>query len=88
MLLSFLFQDPQCLPSKPGSLSRTARPAQDHLLSSAAPAGAVFEENMVYSNEPGLYWQGKWGLRLEDDVIIKKGDCEQVSYNHADPIVL
>jgi len=40
------------------------------------------------SNEPGLYWQGKWGLRLEDDIIIKKGDCEQVSYNHADPIVL
>jgi Xaa-Pro aminopeptidase len=56
--------------------------------SSAAPAGAVFEENMVYSNEPGLYWQGKWGLRLEDDIIIKKGECEQVSYNHADPIVL
>jgi Xaa-Pro aminopeptidase len=44
---------------------------------------------MVYSNEPGLYWQGKWGLRLEDDIIIiKKDGCEQVSYNHADPIVL
>ena len=56
--------------------------------SSTAPGDATFEENMVYSNEPGLYWQGKWGLRLEDDIIIKKGDCEQVSYNHADPIVL
>ncbi|NMC03804.1 MAG: aminopeptidase P family protein [Candidatus Lokiarchaeota archaeon] len=56
-------------------------------VSSAAPAGAIFEERMVYSNEPGLYWQGKWGLRLEDDIIIKDGDCEQVSYNHPDPIV-
>jgi Xaa-Pro aminopeptidase len=55
--------------------------------SASAPPSAVFEENMVYSNEPGLYWQGKWGLRLEDDIIIKKGDCEQVSYNHEDPVV-
>ncbi|MBN2154367.1 MAG: aminopeptidase P family protein [Candidatus Lokiarchaeota archaeon] len=55
--------------------------------SSAAPPGAVFEENMVYSNEPGLYWQGRWGLRLEDDIIIKRGECEQVSYNHEEPIV-
>ncbi len=56
-------------------------------VSSAAPDGATFEEDMVYSNEPGLYWQGKWGLRLEDDIIIKKGECEQVSYNHENPIV-
>ncbi len=55
--------------------------------SAAATPGAVFEENMVYSNEPGLYWQGMWGLRLEDDIIIKKGKCEQVSYNPPDPIL-
>nr|MDO8086907.1 Xaa-Pro peptidase family protein [Candidatus Sigynarchaeum springense] len=56
-------------------------------VSVSAQPSDVFEENMVYSSEPGLYWQGKWGLRLEDDIIIKKGTCEQVSYNHEDPIV-
>ena len=55
--------------------------------SSAAPKNAIFPENAVYTNEPGLYWQGKWGIRLEDDIIITNGDCEQVSYNHEDPIV-
>jgi Xaa-Pro aminopeptidase len=55
-------------------------------VSSAAPKDAVFAANSVYSNEPGLYWPGKWGLRLEDDIIIKTGECEQVSYNPKDPI--
>nr|MDO8114833.1 Xaa-Pro peptidase family protein [Candidatus Sigynarchaeota archaeon] len=56
-------------------------------VSSVAPKNSVFEENAVYSNEPGLYWQEKWGIRLEDDIIIKKGGCEQVSYNPVDPIL-
>ena len=46
------------------------------------------KENMVYTNEPGLYWIGKWGLRLEDDVIIGKEKCEQVTYVPKDPIVI
>lgn len=46
------------------------------------------KENMVYTNEPGLYWKGKWGVRLEDDLIIGKDKCEKVTYNHKDPIVI
>jgi Xaa-Pro aminopeptidase len=49
---------------------------------------AILEENMVYSNEPGFYWQGKWGIRLEDDIIIKKDECEQVTYVPKNPIML
>jgi len=45
-------------------------------------------ENMVYTNEPGLYWIGKWGIRLEDDIIIGKENCEQVTYVPKDPIVI
>lgn len=56
-------------------------------VSSVAPKNIVFLENSVYTNEPGLYWQGKWGIRLEDDVIITSDGCDQVSYNHKDPIV-
>ncbi|MFX0082148.1 MAG: M24 family metallopeptidase [Candidatus Hodarchaeota archaeon] len=45
-------------------------------------------ENMVYTNEPGLYWKGKWGVRLEDDIIIGKDKCEKVTYNHREPILI
>ncbi|TFF63475.1 MAG: aminopeptidase P family protein [Promethearchaeota archaeon] len=46
------------------------------------------KENMIYTNEPGLYWQAEWGIRLEDDVIIGKDKCEQVTYNHEEPILI
>ena len=32
------------------------------------------KENMVYTSEPGLYWTDKWGIRLEDDIIIPKSN--------------
>ena len=41
---------------------------------------------MVYTNEPGLYWLGKWGIRLEDDIIIGKNECEQVTSASKEPI--
>lgn len=29
-------------------------------------------ENQVTSNEPGLYFEGKYGIRLENDILTKK----------------
>jgi Xaa-Pro aminopeptidase len=52
------------------------------------PETYKFKENMVFTNEPGLYWRGKWGIRLEDDVIIGKGKCEQVTKVSKIPILL
>lgn len=46
------------------------------------------KENMVYTNEPGLYWMEKWGIRLEDDIIIGKEKCEQVTHVPKDAIVI
>ncbi|MHA2391181.1 MAG: M24 family metallopeptidase [Promethearchaeota archaeon] len=46
------------------------------------------KENMVYTNEPGLYWKDKWGVRLEDDIIIGKDKCEKVTYNHKEPLMI
>jgi Xaa-Pro aminopeptidase len=43
---------------------------------------------MVYTNEPGLYWQGKYGIREEDDLIIKKDGAESLSYTPKDPILI
>ena len=53
-----------------------------------APENNKLKENMIYTNEPGLYWIGKWGIRLEDDIIIGKEKCEQVTYVPKDPIVI
>ncbi|NVM38531.1 MAG: aminopeptidase P family protein [Candidatus Lokiarchaeota archaeon] len=57
-------------------------------VSSKSPENTLLKENMVYTNEPGLYWIGKWGVRLEDDIIIGKEKCEQVTYVPKDPIVM
>ncbi len=52
------------------------------------PENYILRENMVYTNEPGLYWPKKWGIRLEDDIIIGKEKCEQVTYVPKDPILI
>jgi Xaa-Pro aminopeptidase len=55
-------------------------------ISSKAPENTLLKENMVYTNEPGLYWIDKWGIRLEDDIIIGKEKCEQVTYSPKFPL--
>ena len=39
----------------------------------------VLDEGMVFSIEPGIYLQGKFGLRLEDIVILKNDGAEVFS---------
>ena len=34
--------------------------------------GAVLEEGMVTSNEPGLYLEGEYGIRIENEIVVKK----------------
>jgi Xaa-Pro aminopeptidase len=48
----------------------------------------ILKENMVYTAEPGLYWKGKWGVRLEDDIVIGKEKCEKLTYNHKEPLTI
>ena len=52
------------------------------------PKHFKLQENMVYTNEPGLYWEDKWGIRLEDDIIIGKEKCELVTQVPKDPILI
>ena len=34
---------------------------------------AVLEENSVFSIEPGVYFDGKFGIRIEDTVVLENG---------------
>ena len=36
----------------------------------------ILKKNMVITNEPGIYIQGQFGVRIEDTVVITKGSCE------------
>lgn len=39
---------------------------------------AVLREGMVVAIEPGVYWEGGGGLRLEDNFLITADGCEQL----------
>jgi Xaa-Pro aminopeptidase len=41
-------------------------------------AGGTIEEGMVLAIEPGIYWEGGGGLRLEDNFLITAGGAERL----------
>jgi len=42
----------------------------------AAGQKEVLKPGMVITIEPGVYFPGKWGVRIEDMVAVKEGGCE------------
>ena len=38
------------------------------------PGGTVFEAGMVTTDEPGIYIEGQYGIRLENELICRKGE--------------
>ncbi len=48
----------------------------------------VTEENMVITDEPGIYLPGKFGVRIEDLVVVKKNGYEKLSHSDKQLIIL
>ena len=48
-------------------------------VSERVPAEKKFQENMIVTAEPGLYFSGKFGIRIEDLLIITKNGAEKLS---------
>ena len=42
----------------------------------AAGQDEVLKPGMVITIEPGVYFPGKWGLRIEDIVAVNRSGCE------------
>ncbi|MDD4356551.1 MAG: Xaa-Pro peptidase family protein [Smithellaceae bacterium] len=48
----------------------------------------VLKAGMVVTVEPGLYYPGCWGIRIEDTVVVKKNSCEKITKMNKKPIVI
>lgn len=45
-------------------------------------------DNQVFTIEPGVYFPGKWGMRIEDTVVVKDGKAETLTKFSKDLVVL
>lgn len=46
------------------------------------------KENMIVTNEPGIYLPGKYGIRIEDTVLINKTDCTSLTKSNKGYVVI
>lgn len=49
---------------------------------------SILKENMVVTDEPGIYIAGKFGVRIEDTVLVNKGGCEALTKSEKGYVVI
>ena len=60
-----------------------------HEAPSASPANAVpMPAGAVVSAEPGIYLPGRFGVRIEDVMVLREGGCEVITKAPKELIVL
>lgn len=50
--------------------------------------GEMLKNNMVFTVEPGLYFNGKYGIRIEDTVIMKNGKVQRLYCDSKELLIL
>lgn len=48
----------------------------------------VCEPGMVMTAEPGIYLEGRFGVRIEDMVLVTKDGCEDLTHSDKSLIIL
>ena len=48
----------------------------------------TLEPGMAFSVEPGVYFDGDWGARIEDIVVVTDDGCERLNTRPRDLVVL
>ena len=48
----------------------------------------ILKNNMVMTNEPGIYIPGKFGVRIEDTVLITKSGCINLTKSDKNYIIV
>lgn len=48
----------------------------------------VLQKNMIMTVEPGIYLEGKFGVRIEDMVVVTENGCENITQSEKKLIVL
>ena len=49
---------------------------------------SFLKENMVVTDEPGIYIPGKYGIRIEDTVLITKNECIPLTKSKKEYVVI
>ena len=48
----------------------------------------TLKENMIVTDEPGIYIPGQFGVRIEDTVLINKGTCEPLTKSNKKYVIV